>query len=96
MDPDSSTPMESIPCGECHTGKMIRKAVTYYAWTNEELITVPDFPAWVCDICGSSGARALRPHLPRKRPHKPVCLIDLQTKNYYRIEDFIGKGQQRA
>jgi len=21
-------------------------------WLGNELITVPDFPAWVCDICG--------------------------------------------
>jgi YgiT-type zinc finger domain-containing protein len=26
--------------------------LTYFTWLNEELITVPNFPAWVCDICG--------------------------------------------
>ena len=26
--------------------------ITYFTWLGEELITVPNFPAWVCDICG--------------------------------------------
>jgi YgiT-type zinc finger domain-containing protein len=31
---------------------MRRGFVTYFTWIGEELITVPDFPAWVCDVCG--------------------------------------------
>lgn len=31
---------------------MHRKYLTYFTWLDEELITVPDFPAWVCDVCG--------------------------------------------
>ncbi len=42
----------TIPCGECQAGQMHRKFVTYYTWLGEELITVPDFPAWTCDVCG--------------------------------------------
>lgn len=26
--------------------------ITYFTWLGEELITVPNFPAWVCDLCG--------------------------------------------
>jgi YgiT-type zinc finger domain-containing protein len=26
--------------------------VTYFAQLDSELISVPDFPAWVCDLCG--------------------------------------------
>jgi YgiT-type zinc finger domain-containing protein len=39
-------------CSECQAGHMHRTYVTYYTWIGNELITVPDFPAWVCDICG--------------------------------------------
>jgi YgiT-type zinc finger domain-containing protein len=39
-------------CPECATGVMRLKHITYFTWLNEELITVPNFPAWVCDICG--------------------------------------------
>jgi len=39
-------------CPECQTGVMRLKRLTYFTWLNEELITVPNFPAWVCDICG--------------------------------------------
>jgi YgiT-type zinc finger domain-containing protein len=32
---------------------MMHKArVTYFTWLADELITVPDFPAWICDVCG--------------------------------------------
>jgi YgiT-type zinc finger domain-containing protein len=41
-----------IPCSECQAGQMRRQYVTYFTWLGDELITVPDFPAWVCDICG--------------------------------------------
>ncbi len=26
--------------------------ITYFTWLGEELIMVPNFPAWVCDMCG--------------------------------------------
>jgi YgiT-type zinc finger domain-containing protein len=26
--------------------------ITYFTWLGEELVTVPNFPAWVCDVCG--------------------------------------------
>jgi YgiT-type zinc finger domain-containing protein len=31
---------------------MHRRHVTYFTWLGTELITVPNFPAWVCDLCG--------------------------------------------
>ena len=31
---------------------MHRQYLTYFTWLGDELITVPDFPAWVCDVCG--------------------------------------------
>ncbi|MCD6577787.1 MAG: YgiT-type zinc finger protein [Anaerolineaceae bacterium] len=31
---------------------MHQTKVTYFTWIGKDLITVPDFPAWVCDICG--------------------------------------------
>lgn len=39
-------------CIECQAGQMRREYITYYTWLAEELITVPGFPAWVCDVCG--------------------------------------------
>jgi len=43
---------QSIPCNECPAGNMHLRHITYFTWLGEELITVPNFPAWVCDICG--------------------------------------------
>ena len=40
------------PCPECQTGVLRLRYLTYSTWLNNELITVPNFPAWVCDVCG--------------------------------------------
>ena len=45
-------PKESFPCSECQAGMMHLQHLTYFAWLDEELVTVPNFPAWVCDMCG--------------------------------------------
>jgi len=39
-------------CPECQAGLMRLEHVTYLTWLIGELITVPDFPAWICDVCG--------------------------------------------
>ena len=39
-------------CSECQTGVLRLEHLTYFTWLNQELITVPNFPAWVCDVCG--------------------------------------------
>lgn len=38
-------------CPECQVGKFQLKKITYYTFLGEELITVPDFPCWVCNVC---------------------------------------------
>ena len=43
---------ELIPCNECPAGNMRIRHITYFTWLGQELIMVPNFPAWVCDICG--------------------------------------------
>ncbi len=45
-------PKESFPCSECQAGMMHLQHLTYFTWLDEELVTVPNFPAWVCDMCG--------------------------------------------
>ncbi|MGD0753215.1 MAG: YgiT-type zinc finger protein [Anaerolineales bacterium] len=43
---------ESFQCSECQAGMMHLQHITYFTWLDEELVTVPNFPAWVCDMCG--------------------------------------------
>ncbi len=55
MSTDSSAPersTEPVPCTECQAGVMHLQFLTYFTWLNDELITVPNFPAWVCDVRG--------------------------------------------
>ncbi len=49
----SDSPKEKIfPCDECLAGMMRMQYITYFTWLSEELVTVPNFPAWICDVCG--------------------------------------------
>ena len=41
-----------FPCNECQAGMMRLRYITYFTWLDEELVTVPGFPAWICDVCG--------------------------------------------
>jgi YgiT-type zinc finger domain-containing protein len=42
-------PMDSCP--ECQVGALQPRTVPYYAALRGMLITIPYFPAWVCDVC---------------------------------------------
>ena len=48
---DNNAP-EPTPCNECQAGVMHLRYITYFTWLDEELVMVPNFPAWVCDLCG--------------------------------------------
>jgi len=43
---------QPFPCKECQAGIMRPRYITYFTWLSDELITVPNFPAWICDVCG--------------------------------------------
>lgn len=43
---------KNYSCAQCHVGMMHSKHITYFTHIQNELITVPNFPAWVCDVCG--------------------------------------------
>jgi len=47
-----NTSPEHFPCNECHAGNLQPCRITYFTWIGDELISVPHFPAWVCDVCG--------------------------------------------
>ena len=47
-----SLPVQAGACIECQSGIMHLQYLTYFTWLNGELITVPNFPAYVCDLCG--------------------------------------------
>jgi YgiT-type zinc finger domain-containing protein len=39
-------------CQECQVGIAKSSTATYYTWIDEDLVMVPNFPCWVCDVCG--------------------------------------------
>ena len=42
---------ENKTCPRCQTGLMSLKYQTYFTWVKETMLTVPDFPVWVCLMC---------------------------------------------
>lgn len=52
MNKPENTDLPVLPCTECAAGMMQPRFITYFTWLGDELITVPHFPAWVCDLCG--------------------------------------------
>ncbi|MCJ7513163.1 MAG: YgiT-type zinc finger protein [Anaerolineales bacterium] len=80
---DSTVP---YPCPECQVGNLRPRRVSYFTMEGRNLVCVPDFPAWVCDVCGrrdydSSALAELRAMLdttrrgarrPRPRPQPPA------------------------
>jgi YgiT-type zinc finger domain-containing protein len=77
---------DSMPCNECQAGVMHLQYITYFTWLDEELVTVPNFPAWVCDMCGKReyDARAIswlvtmlnpetgKTSMQKRRPRPPI------------------------
>lgn len=49
---DKPEPPAPVTCPECSVGHLKQRSVAYFTWMGDELISVPDFPAWVCDVCG--------------------------------------------
>ncbi len=52
MSESDFAPSETYPCENCRTGVMRPRLATYATWLGAQLVTVPHFPAWVCDVCG--------------------------------------------
>ena len=49
---EASSTEQRYPCPSCHAGHVSLQHVAYFTWLSGELITVPEFPAWICDMCG--------------------------------------------
>ncbi|MDY6847270.1 MAG: YgiT-type zinc finger protein [Chloroflexota bacterium] len=47
-----TNPQITQPCKNCQGGQKSLKSATLMTWLGDDLITVPDFPAWICDMCG--------------------------------------------
>ncbi len=57
---------DSVRCPQCMLGAMTPTKAFYCQWSNGHFITAPDFPAWVCDVCGA-------------REYEPQAVLELQT-----------------
>jgi YgiT-type zinc finger domain-containing protein len=63
------------PCPECQVGDLRPAPVTYFTVQDGQPVMVPDFPAWICDVCGrceydTTALAELRAVLDTSRPAK--------------------------
>lgn len=40
-------------CPECRVGHLQSGTAFYGRWVGDTFLTIPDFPAWICDVCGN-------------------------------------------
>jgi YgiT-type zinc finger domain-containing protein len=50
--PSAEQMSNPVPCDECQAGLKRLNFITYFTWLGDELVMVPNFPAWICDVCG--------------------------------------------
>jgi len=65
-EPSESGALELYPCPDCHLGSLHAGTAFYCASVGGQFITIPDFPAWICDVCGM-------------REYDEAALLDLRT-----------------
>jgi YgiT-type zinc finger domain-containing protein len=53
-------------CSECKVGTLRVGDAFYFTFQDGQPICVPDFPAWVCDVCG-------------RREYDPEAVADLHA-----------------
>ena len=42
----------SYVCPHCQTGTLHLRRVVFAQWYGGQFVTMPNFPGWVCDVCG--------------------------------------------
>ncbi|MGI6250683.1 MAG: YgiT-type zinc finger protein [Anaerolineaceae bacterium] len=47
----SPLPPNPETCPRCYVGRIKQQPVTLTTIVSGELLSVPNFPAWVCDVC---------------------------------------------
>jgi YgiT-type zinc finger domain-containing protein len=52
MTTDHDEPQASLACPHCQAGNLRLKRVVYARWYGRHFVTIPNFPSWVCDVCG--------------------------------------------
>jgi YgiT-type zinc finger domain-containing protein len=53
MSSETQSPQVSNTCPHCLAGTFSLKRLVYARWYGRHFVTIPNFPSWVCDVCGS-------------------------------------------
>ncbi len=53
MPTENENPRQVSTCPHCLAGTLNLKRLVYARWYGRHFVTIPNFPSWVCDVCGS-------------------------------------------
>lgn len=45
--------LPAAACPHCQAGSLTLRRVVYARWYGPQFVTIPNFPGWVCDVCGN-------------------------------------------
>jgi YgiT-type zinc finger domain-containing protein len=45
-------PTTTYACSHCQAGTLRLRRVVFAHWFGGQFVTIPNFPGWVCDVCG--------------------------------------------
>ena len=65
-EPEAPQAPATYVCPHCQTGTLHLRRVVFAHWHGGQFITIPNFPGWVCDVCG-------------EREYDSVALDQVQT-----------------
>jgi YgiT-type zinc finger domain-containing protein len=54
MATNEPNPQPVAICQHCLAGSLRLRQVVFAHWYGGQFITIPNFPAWVCDVCGET------------------------------------------
>lgn len=53
MATEEPIPQRVGTCPQCLSGSLKLQRVVYARWYGPHFVTIPNFPSWLCDVCGN-------------------------------------------
>jgi YgiT-type zinc finger domain-containing protein len=54
METSAASAQPTYICQHCLAGTLRLQQVVFAHWYGGQFITIPNFPGWVCDVCGET------------------------------------------
>jgi YgiT-type zinc finger domain-containing protein len=93
-------PADPETCPRCYVGRIKKKTLTLATMVAGELLSVPQFPAWVCDVCHAymydpkamANLNAILSPKSGMQPAKPTRKVNQKASASRSLSKKIGKS----